>query len=301
MKPAVSVVLATHNYARYLSGAIESVRAQSWSDWELVIVDDGSTDDTPAIVRRFSSDPRIRYIRSDNLGQARAKSLAIALARAPLIAPLDGDDDWLPQKLERQLSLFREHPTLGVVYSRRCLIDGNGAPLPTPQTKLASGDIFTEMVLRNPICYSSSVIRREVFEHIGLFDPQLDLAVDYELWLRASRHYRFAYVDEVLVRYRTGHANLSRRLTERVTSVLSIMRRCLVRRGRASEVSRRHLRDAWGSTFRSLGYSLREKNPFCAIACYAKGCLRDGRVAATCRAAGAIMIRSLGKRLLVRA
>jgi glycosyltransferase involved in cell wall biosynthesis len=285
MNPAVSVVTATRNYGRFVEKAIESVRCQTFTDWEMVIVDDGSTDGTEAIVSPFTHDPRIRYVRCDALGQCRAKNVAMRLSRAPLIAFLDADDEWLPEKLERQLALFREDPSLGVVYGRRCLIDEHGTPLSSSHMKLSAGDIFGDLVTRNPICFSASVIRRDVLEHVGLFDNSLDLAVDYDLWLRVGRHYRFGYIDDVLVRYRTGHANLSRRLTERVMLVLSTMRRCLNRRGNAAGVARGQLREAWGSTFRSLGYSLRETYPLRAISSYLQALLWDRRLGATCRAA----------------
>ena len=106
MTPAVSVIIASRNYGRYLAGAIESVLAQTFADWEIVVIDDGSTDDTPEVVKPFLADRRVRYHRTDGLGQSRAKNLGILQARGPLIAFLDGDDEWLPTKLERQLTLF---------------------------------------------------------------------------------------------------------------------------------------------------------------------------------------------------
>src|SRR5262245_55106442 len=122
MSPAVSVVVATQNYGQYLAGAVQSVLDQSWRDLEIIVVDDGSTDNTSEVVRPFLCDPRVRYHRTDGLGQSRAKNLGIQLARAPLVAFLDGDDEWLPDKLERQLPLF-DVAAVGVVYSLRKLMD----------------------------------------------------------------------------------------------------------------------------------------------------------------------------------
>src|SRR5688572_27617015 len=112
MRPAVSVVIASRNYGRFLAGAIESVRIQTRNDWELFIIDDGSTDNTRDVAASFLVDNRIQYHRTDGLGQSRAKNLGIHLSRAPLIAFLDGDDEWLPEKLDRQLPLFRD-PNIG--------------------------------------------------------------------------------------------------------------------------------------------------------------------------------------------
>src|SRR5262249_60650982 len=103
--PAVSVVIATRNYGRYLAGAVRSVLDQTFTNFEVIVIDDGSTDDTPEVIRPFLADSRMRYLRTDGLGQPRAKNLGILQARGSLMAFLDGDDEWLPTKLERQFPL----------------------------------------------------------------------------------------------------------------------------------------------------------------------------------------------------
>src|SRR6478672_6198857 len=233
MPPAVSVVVATRNYGRYLAGAVRSVLDQTFADLEVIVIDDGSTDDTPDVIRPFLADPRVRHHRTDGLGQSRAKNLGILQARGPFVAFLDGDDEWLPTKLERQLPLFAD-PAVGVVYARRTLMDADGRDQPTPPATLARGHIYDTLLVQNPVCFSSVVVRKAVFEAVGLFDPALPLAIDYDLWLRVARHVAFDYVDEPLVRYRTGHANLSGRIAERLTAVLSVLRRSLERRGNAA-------------------------------------------------------------------
>ena len=147
--PAVSVVIATRNYGRYLTGALASVLNQTWSDLEIVVVDDGSADDTPAIVQPFLADKRIHYQRTDGLGQSRAKNVGIQLSHAPLIAFLDGDDEWLPDKLQRQLPLFCD-PKVGVVYSRRTLMDEAGHELATPQAALVRGRLYDTLLDAEP-------------------------------------------------------------------------------------------------------------------------------------------------------
>ena len=112
--PLVSVVMAAKNYARFLPAAVESVFAQTFADWELLVVDDGSSDDTPAAVRPYLSDPRLRYLRSDRLGQPRAKNLGIGLSRGEYVAFLDADDAWERTKLGKQLALFRNRPDVGL-------------------------------------------------------------------------------------------------------------------------------------------------------------------------------------------
>jgi glycosyltransferase involved in cell wall biosynthesis len=276
MAPAVSVVVATRNYGCYLAGAIRSVLDQTWPDLEIVIIDDGSMDDTPAVVRPFLADPRVRYHRTDGLGQSRAKNLGIQLSRAPIVAFLDGDDEWLPAKLERQLPLFA-NPAVGAVYSRRTLMDGAGRDLATPATTLARGRIYDALLVQNPVCFSSVVVRRTVFEAVGMFDPALPLAIDYDLWLRVARHFEFDYVDEPLVRYRTGHANLSSRIVERITAVLGIVRRSLGRRGNAATADRNAQAEAWGSTCRTMGFVLRGESLVQAAKWYVRAARFDGR------------------------
>jgi glycosyltransferase involved in cell wall biosynthesis len=295
MLPAVSVVIATRNYGRYLAGAVRSVLEQSWTDLEVVVIDDGSTDDTPKIVEQFLSDPRVRHCRTDGLGQSRAKNLGIQLSRAPLIAFLDGDDEWLPNKLERQLPLFRDSQ-VGVVYSRRTLMDDSGHDLATPQAAMMRGQMYDELLRRNPVCFSAVVVRRTIFESVGMFDAHLQLAIDYDLWLRVARHFFFDYVDEPLVRYRTGHANLSSRIVERLMTVLAILRRSLVRRRNQEVADPAALAEAWGSTYRTMGFVLRSSGRGCASKWYFLAARFDGCWAATMKS----VIRCLCNGLMPR-
>jgi len=269
MTPTVSVVMATKNYARFLPVAVGSVRDQTFANWELSIVDDGSTDDTPATIKPFLTDPRIRYFRSDKLGQTRAKNLGIALSRAPLIAYLDADDVWLPTKLEKQLAVFRSHPETGVVFCRRLLIDDAGNILPPrPMSEPCRGRVLDRLFVQNFVCFSSAIMRREILSHVGGLDPLLDLAIDYDLWLRVAKHYTFDFVDEQLVQYRTGHGNLSNKLVDRVHIALSIMQRAELRYAVGGEVPADQIAEGYASTCRTLGYVLRGSEPATAANWY---------------------------------
>jgi glycosyltransferase involved in cell wall biosynthesis len=275
MTPTVSVIIAARDYGHYLADALHSVQRQTFTEWELVLVDDGSRDHTPQVVRPFLADPRIRYVRSDVLGQTRSKSLAFRLSRAPLIACLDGDDIWLPTKLERQVRLLNAEPNIGVVCTRRFLIDSAGALLRSEHPVFHRGQVFNQVLQDNFVCYSSVMLRREALEHVGVFDNRLELAVDYDLWLRVANHYSFDFIDEPLVKYRTGHANLSRRIVDRITLVLSAMRRCLQRRGKEATTPAVVQREAWGSTCRTMGFVLRKQQPLQAAVWYLKGAVHD--------------------------
>lgn len=231
MNPAVSIVVATYNYGRFLGGALDSILGQTYRDFEVVVVDDGSSDDTESVVLPYLADPRVAYHRTDHLGQPRAKNAGIRRARGSLVAFLDADDLWEAEKLERQVALFRVDPGLGVAYSRRRLIDESGAELSYVQPRLHRGNVLAEMFRNNFVCFSSAVVRRELFDELGLFDESIPMSIDFDLWLRVASRYRFDYVDEPLVRYRVGHANLSRRVEERSKIALEIMRRFVDDRG----------------------------------------------------------------------
>src|SRR5438309_462994 len=137
----VSVVIATYNMGRYLPQAVQSVLGQSYANVDLQIVDDGSTDDTPAILRRWDGHPRVRLYSQANAGKARAMNQGVALSGGSFIAFLDADDVWLPEKLSRQMPLFAARSEVGVVYSDYERMDGAGAPLPKGPTHLHRGRV----------------------------------------------------------------------------------------------------------------------------------------------------------------
>ncbi|MBN9119679.1 MAG: glycosyltransferase family 2 protein, partial [Planctomycetes bacterium] len=270
--PRVSVVMAAKNYARFLPEAVESVLAQTFTDWELVVVDDGSSDHTPDAVRPYLADHRMRYFRSDALGQPRAKNLGIALSRAKLVAFLDADDAWEPTKLEKQLALFDAKPDVGVVFCKRSLMDEQGKTVPVKRVgEPPRGLVLSELFTQNFVCFSSAVARREVFSHVGRFDPQWDLSIDYDLWLRVAKFYRFDFVNEALVRYRTGHGNLSKKLRDRVDTALSIMHRAGTRYGIGDEVAPGVIADGYASTCHTIGYTMRPSEPAVAVRWYLRG------------------------------
>ena len=262
MTPHISIVMAAKNYARFLPVAVESAIAQTYANWELIIIDDGSSDDTPLAVKPYLHDSRIRYLRSDKLGQSRAKNLGIAMARGEFIAFLDADDAWLPTKLERQLALFTR-PDVGVVFSLRELIDENGNRLPNPSRPLPPrGRVLDAMFVQNFVCFSSAIVRRCAFEQVGRFDPRCDLSIDYDLWLRVAKQYAFEYVPEPLVLYRTGHGNLSSKLADRVATAFSIMHNA------RDGVSPAAIAHGYASTWRTLGWVMRGAELRTALACY---------------------------------
>ena len=264
--PVVSVVMAAKNYALFLPEAIDSLLAQTFADWELVIVDDGSADATPAVVRHYLNDARIRYFRSDALGQSRAKNLGIGFSRGEFVAFLDADDAWFPTKLAEQVELLRANENVGVTYTQRELIDETGKSLGFRTETLPGGRVLPQIFLQNFVCFSSAMVRREIFDSVGVFDPALDLSIDYDLWLRAAAHFEFRPIQKVLVKYRTGHGNLSKKLADRVATALSIMNRAVCRR--RIDVPKRTVAEGYASTCQTLGYVLRASEPGTAARWY---------------------------------
>ncbi|HMC63299.1 MAG TPA: glycosyltransferase [Gemmataceae bacterium] len=268
MMPTVSVIIATYNYGRYLADAVESALSQTLGDLEIIVVDDGSTDDTPDVVRPFLHDRRVQYHRLDHCGQPAAKNAGIRRARAPLVAFLDADDLWLPTKLEKQVALSKTNSQAGVVYARRLLIDEQGQPLHYDQPALHRGRVVKPMFRDNFVCFSSALVRRAVFDDVGMFDESLPLAIDYDLWLRVATKYDFDYVDEPLVLYRTGHASLSQRTEERLFIANRIMQRFLKAHGGASSLPRVVVRRARAETCYHIALARRGRSRWRALPWY---------------------------------
>jgi glycosyltransferase involved in cell wall biosynthesis/acyl carrier protein len=214
----VSVVIPTYNYARFLATAVESALNQTYRNLEIVVVDDGSTDDTPAVMQPFLDNPRVRYIRQENRGASAARNVGIRESDGPLVAFLDADDIWEATKLEKQAPCFA-NPIIGVVYSAVTLIDEAGRALPTAPAGgyLAprSGKVTGWLVFDNFVPFSSSVVRRECLKIAGVCDESLRMGMDWDLWLRISLTCEFQSIGEPLVRYRMGHSDQLSRQTER--------------------------------------------------------------------------------------
>jgi glycosyltransferase involved in cell wall biosynthesis len=265
MTPAVSVIIPTFNYAHFLPSALESALAQTMGDLEVIVVDDGSTDATVDVVRPYVKDPRVRFEQMSHGGVSRAKNTAIVLSRASLVAFLDADDQWLPQKLERQLAIFRTDPDVAVVYSRRLLINEYDQELVYEQPSLYRGHILERLFLDNFVCQTSAVVRRSVLDEVGCFDERCPPVEDYDLWLRIALRHRFDYVDEPLVRYRVGHASLTQRTENKLLIALEIMDRFVKERGGNRVLSPAVRRRAWAETYFHFSLAKRPRSRLAAL------------------------------------
>lgn len=197
----VSVILPTYNRAALLGTAIDSVLGQSFRDLELVVVDDGSADDTEALVRRHrDSDARVRYLRQEHRGISAAMNAGIRAASGQLIARIDSDDRWLPELLETEVAILEARPEIGLVYSRGQWIDRDLKPLSVivGQKPHFPEDTLRSMLWGDATCNITVVVRRECFDRAGLFDESLATSEDWDMWLRTAVHYGFVFVDRVL-------------------------------------------------------------------------------------------------------
>ena len=220
----VSVVIPVYNQDRYVAAAIDSVLAQTFRDFEVVVVDDGSTDSTPAVLARYAS--RIRVIRQRNRGGAAALNTGIRAARGEWIAWLSSDDLWEPAKLERQVEVLHREPRVGMVYTDYVYVDADGRLLsresfPAPPTRRK---VLLRLIRRCFINGSSTLIRRAVFDAVGWYDEGDRLAPDWDMWFRIAAAFDIAQVPEPLVRYRihgeqtSSKRDLMDRASKRVAS-----------------------------------------------------------------------------------
>lgn len=227
-RPLVSVVITVYNRAHLLKRALESVLTQTVRDIEVVVVDDASSDDPEQVVAD-AADPRIRYIRLEqNHGAAGARSRGFAEARGAYVANLDSDDEWLPDKLERQIAVFEasEWDDLGVVYGSVVYVFEDGRE--TLARASARGDIRPELLRRGPVvtgAFNTTLIRRDVVEHIGEQDLSNPCREDFDYFLRISEHYRFDYVaDPVLRMTKFGTDRISSHGRKRVLALIRVLK-----------------------------------------------------------------------------
>lgn len=211
--PRVSIIVPAYNCARYLPAAIDSVIRQTFADWELIIVNDGSTDDTPSVVSSYSHrlGTKLRYVYQSNRGVSAARNAAIQESRGEFVAILDADDVWLPARLARGVAVMDSNPAVGLVHSQIARVNSDGAVVdyhsfpPRYQAGQIAVDIFTR---RANVLSPSVLLRKRCLDVVGLFDETMHATEDRDLWFRIAERYEVAYIHEILAHYRvsTGSA-----------------------------------------------------------------------------------------------
>ena len=205
MAPLVSVVMPSYNYGRFIAAALDSVFAQTYKNFEVIVVDDGSTDDSLDVLARYGD--RIQVLRQKNEGPSAARNAGIRVARGRYVAFLDADDDWLPEKLSRQVALIESDPATGVVGCWIRFTDANGVInggreyLTQASDPIDFGAQLRGIAVRSfwvGGSGSGALVRRDVFDNVGAFDPTLRAAEDWDLWFRIGSSYAIRNVPVTL-------------------------------------------------------------------------------------------------------
>lgn len=216
--PKISIITPTFNRSDFIAQAIQSVLDQDYGNFEHLIVDDGSTDNTKEVIEPFLADQRLRYFYQENQGQSAARNLALAHASGDFICFLDSDNSWLPEKLGNQLEEFRRHPEVDVIYGDCITIDENGNEISRDNMRRHSGFIVLNLLKDNCVSMNTAMTRRRCFDEMGGMSEKRRVADDYDLWLRFSAKYRFLYLPEYFAYYRVMKDQISTDKTARFNS-----------------------------------------------------------------------------------
>lgn len=212
--PKISVVTQVYNHEKYIGECIESVLNQTYKDFEYIVVDDGSTDNTPQILKSFGKS--IKHIRQENKGPASALNTAIKNASSEFIAWLASDDIFMPTKLEEQIAFFDANPGVDLTYTDFYIIDGNGEIKGEVRSPYYSDKkTFLYNLLRGNFINGSSVMfKRDCIDKVGYFDEEMRYHADGDMWFRMLKYYKFGHVSRILLKYRWHDTNLSHNVKE---------------------------------------------------------------------------------------
>jgi glycosyltransferase involved in cell wall biosynthesis len=214
MSPIVSVIIPLYKGERYIAKAVQSVLDQTFQNFELIIVNDGSPDNCKEIIQSYLRDPRVKYIEQLNAGVANARNTGIRHATGDYLAFLDQDDLWHVTKLAKQVDFMEKHPEAALSHCNVGFIDAEGRTLATPAwawVKETTGHCAEDLILANRIATLTVLLRRSCIDKIGMFRQELAPADDWDLWLRLSVCYSFGFIPELLGYYRLHGNNESKK------------------------------------------------------------------------------------------
>ena len=204
----LTIIIPTYNRLLPLKSAISSVFSQIYRQFHLIVVDDGSTDGTADYVQNLNNHQNLRYLRIPHCGMpGKVRNAGARVATGEYLAFLDSDDLWKPEKLARQVAYFQEHPEIRICHTREIWQRGEKTVSQAGQKHRRSGNIFPDALKKCILGPSTVLMRRELFEQLGGFREDLEIAEDYELWLRITAGYPIGDLDEPLVIKRGGHAD----------------------------------------------------------------------------------------------
>ena len=227
--PKISVIIPGYNSETTIRDTIKSVQQQTFSDFELIVINDGSTDKTAAIVQSIL-DPRIKLFSYKNGGLPVARNRGIARAKGKFIAFLDADDLWIADKLESQLQALENCPKAAVAYSLTDYINEAGQVIKKGKHKIVDGNVLEELLIDNFIeSGSNPLIRKQALEKVGGFDASINTAADWEMWLRLAEQFDFVAVPAVQVLYRISETSMSTNIRNQEIQCLEVINRVFSR------------------------------------------------------------------------
>ena len=203
--PKVSIIVPSYNRAEFIEATVGSILAQSFTDFELVFVDDGSTDNTEELMKKYlDKDPRVKYFKQKNSERAVARTYGLSLANADLLCLVDSDDLWYKDKLEKQVAIMDANPNLVFCYAsvNRIDMEGNRVASSPRQHQGFSGHIFYDLLMRNFIPSVTPMFRKTAFENVGAQITEFIPYEDWDFWLKFSRQGEFFHIKEPLGDYR---------------------------------------------------------------------------------------------------
>ena len=245
--PLVSVITASYNMAHYLPEAIDSVLSQDYPNIEIIVVNDGSTDNTREVLAAYEDDDRVTAIHQENKGQTVAKNQGFAAAKGELIAFCDADNRWLAGKLSTQVPMLLDNPAIGVVYGDIILIDGQGNRKPPAETKRHSGKITAQLLVDNFVTFNTTLLTHKLMTQMNGFDESLRMAIDYDLWLRISLKHDFLFMPEPMVEYRIWEGQMSNRTGDRMDNFFKLLEKFV--REHPDDISDAQARHAWAHSY----------------------------------------------------
>jgi len=260
----VSVIIPTYNRANLIKRAITSVARQTFKDLEIIVIDDGSEDDTDKIVQNIA-DSRISYKKIDHSGVSRARNQGIELSRGRWIAFIDSDDEWLDTKIEKQLKYLENHPQYPACHTDEIWIKDGVRINQGKKHKKYAGNFFSPSLKMCLISPSSVIIQRDIFTEIGGFDESFNYVEDYELWLRLTSKYEIGYINEKLVIKYGGHKDQLSRRIDGIEKYRMMALEKFIKNNHSNDLLKEHVDQAFKEYDRKFNI-------------YSLGCLKRGKV-----------------------
>lgn len=227
MKPKLSIIIPTYNRAHYISTSVDSALAQTFKDREVIVVDDGSTDNTREVVSKYGD--KVKYIYQDNMGPPGAMNTGVRNSTGEYYIIFGDDDALMPDMAEKQIKVLDDNPDVAFVCSGIHFVDVNGEIYKTSKDGRYREKSFKSLLFDNFVWHLSTAVRRSMSEDVGHFDEELQTTHDHDLWIRLSIKHRFEYTDLPLAKFRRHPGNFSKTLGLHLEDHLAILNKPVVR------------------------------------------------------------------------